>query len=257
MNRLRANSNPAPPALPAGRAGAFTLIELLLTIVIFAVVLAAINAVFFGAMRLRQKSADAAAKALPLELTLTTLRRDLAGIVKPGGTYAGILDSAANIQGLNEQNVGTEIFTTSGVFRDPQPWAEIQKVAYVLRDPTNRLGSVGRDLVRVVKRNLYPAVEEQPEEQRLLSEVNRVDFTFYDGTSWRTSWNSTNDLTTLPRAIRVEITLEPERLQGQEAQTARTVNSQFRPPIQLIVPIMIAAVTNQTATTEDSTGGAL
>lgn len=257
MNRPRANVNFASAHLPVGRSGAFTLIELLLTIVIFAVILASINAVFFGAMRLRQKSADAAARALPLELTLATLRRDLAGIVKPGGTYAGILDSAANIQGLNEQNVGTEIFTTSGVFRDPQPWAEIQKVAYVLRDPTNRLGTVGRDLVRVVKRNLAPAVEEQPEEQRLLSEVNRIDFSFFDGTSWRTSWNSTNDLTTLPRAIRVEITLEPERLQGQEAQTARTVNSQFRPPIQLVVPVMVAAVTNQSAGTEAPTGGAL
>ncbi len=257
MNRARTNVNSASAHLLVGRLGAFTLIELLLTIVIFAVILASINAVFFGAMRLRQKSADASVKALPLELTLSTLRRDLAGIVKPGGTYAGILDSAANIQGLNEQNVGTEIFTTSGVFRDPQPWAEIQKVAYVLRDPTNRLGTVGRDLVRVVKRNLAPAVEEQPEEQRLLSEVNRIDFSFYDGTSWRTSWNSTNDLTTLPRAIRVEITLEPERLQGAEAQTARTVNSQFRPPIQLVVPVMVATVTNQTASAEDPTGGAL
>ena len=257
MNRARANVNSASSSLPVGRAGAFTLIELLLTIVIFAVILASINAVFFGAMRLRQKSADASVKALPLELTLSTLRRDLAGIVKPGGTYAGILDSAANIQGLNEQNVGTEIFTTSGVFRDPQPWAEIQKVAYVLRDPTNRLGTVGRDLVRVVKRNLAPAAEEQPEEQRLLSEVNRIDFSFYDGTSWRTSWNSTNDLTTLPRAIRVEITLEAERLQGAEAQTPRTVNSQFRQPIQLVVPVMVAAVTNQTASAEDPTGGAL
>jgi len=257
VNRARTNVNSDSSSLSVGRSGAFTLIELLLTIVIFAVILASINAVFFGSMRLRQKSADAAAKALPLELTLATLRRDLAGIVKPGGTYAGILDSAANIQGLNEQNVGTEIFTTSGVFRDPQPWAEIQKVAYVLRDPTNRLGTVGRDLVRVVKRNLYPAVEEQPEEQRLLSEVNRIDFSFYDGTSWRTSWNSTNDLTTLPRAIRVEITLEPERLQGAEAQTARTVSSQFRPPIQLVVPVMVAAVTNQTTEVEDPTGGAL
>jgi general secretion pathway protein J len=230
--------------------GAFTLIELLLAIVIFSMILAAVNAVFFGAMKLRQKTADSATKAQPLELTLATLRRDLAGIVLPGTNFAGVLDSAAQIQGLTEQNVGTEIFTTSGVFRDNLPWAEIQKIAYVLRDPTNRLSSSGRDLVRIVKRNLLPAAEEQAEEQRLMSDVNRVDFSFYDGSSWRTSWNSTNELTTLPRAIKVEITLEPEPpAPGSRATTTS------RLPIQMVVPIMLASVTNSTAT--NSTGGVL
>jgi type II secretion system protein J len=229
---------------------AFTLIELLLAIVIFSMILAAVNAVFFGAMKLRQKTADSATKAQPLELTLATLRRDLAGIVLPGTNFAGVLDSAAQIQGLTEQNVGTEIFTTSGVFRDNLPWAEIQKIAYVLRDPTNRLSSSGRDLVRIVKRNLLPAAEEQAEEQRLMSDVNRVDFSFYDGSSWRTSWNSTNELTTLPRAIKVEITLESEPpAPGSRATTTS------RLPIQMVVPIMLASVTNSTAT--NSTGGVL
>ncbi len=240
---------PAPRSPLVSRA--FTLIELLLAIVIFSMILAAVNAVFFGAMKLRQKTADSATKAQPLELTLATLRRDLAGIVLPGTNFAGVLDSAAQIQGLTEQNVGTEIFTTSGVFRDNLPWAEIQKIAYVLRDPTNRVSSSGRDLVRIVKRNLLPAAEEQAEEQRLMSDVNRVDFSFYDGSSWRTSWNSTNELTTLPRAIKVEITLEPE----QPAPGSRAITTASRLPIQMDVPIMLASVTNSTAT--NSTGGVL
>lgn len=228
----------------------FTLIELLLAIVIFALILASVNAVFFGAMKLRQKTADSATKALPLELTLATLRRDLSGIVMPGGTFAGVLDSAAQIQGLTEQNVGPEIFTTSGAFRDPLPWAEIQRVAYVLRDSTNRTVSAGRDLVRIVKRNLLPAAEEQAEEQRLMSAVNRIDFSFYDGSSWRPSWNSTNELTTLPRAIKVELTVEPEPMPaGSRAAPTRSLL-----PIQMIVPIMVASVTNSTAATEE-TGG--
>jgi type II secretion system protein J len=229
---------------------AFTLIELLLAIVIFALILAAVNAVFFGAMKLRQKTADSAFKALPVELTLATLRRDLAGIVMPGGTFAGVLDSAATIQGLNEQNVGTEIFTTSGVFRDPQPWADIQRVAYVLRDPTNRLASVGRDLVRVVRRNLLPLAEEHAEEQRLMSDVSRIDFSFYDGSSWRTSWNSTNEATTLPRAIKVEITVEPDPEPAGQRNTQRLSLT----PIQLVVPIMVASVTNSTGTVEEDGG---
>jgi type II secretion system protein J len=232
------------PTTDLDSGSAFTLIELLLAIVIFAMVLAAVNAVFFGAMRLRQKTADSAAKALPVELTLALLRRDLAGIVMPGGTFAGALDSAATIQGITEQSVGPEIFTTSGVFRDALPWAEIQRVAYVLRDPTNRLASAGRDLVRVVRRNLQPALEESAEEQRLMSDVSRIEFSFYDGSSWRASWNSTNEATTLPKAIKVEITVEPElATEGARPTLARQ-------PIQLVVPIMVATVTNTTATAE-------
>ena len=240
----------SPAPLPSGH-GAFTLIELLLAIVIFALVLAAVNAVFFGAMRLRQKTADSAAKAMPVELASATLRRDLSGIVMPGGTYAGILDSAATIQGINGQEVGTEIYTTSGVFRDRSPWADIQKVAYVLRDATNRTASAGRDLVRVVKRNLGPVSEEQADEQRLMTGVGRLDLSFYDGTTWRTSWNSTNDATTLPKAIKVEIAMAPEPFApGVRQGPAQAVRS-----IQMIVPVMVASMTNSTGSTS-TTGGA-
>lgn len=242
---------PRSPASPPPRCRAFTLIEVLLAIVIFSLVLAAVNAVFFGAMRLRQKTADSAAKAMPVELALATLRRDLSGIVMPGGTYAGILDSAATIEGINEQSVGTEIHTTSGVFRDRSPWADIQKVAYVLRDATNRTASVGRDLVRVVKRNLGPVSDEQADEQRLMTGVDRLDLSFYDGTTWRTSWNSTNDATTLPKAIKVEITMAPEPFApGVRQGPAQAVRS-----IQMIVPVMVASVTNSTGSTS-TTGGA-
>ena len=244
-------ASPPLPRFPAPGHGAFTLIEVLLAIVIFALVLAAVNGVFFGAIRLRQKTADSAAKAMPVELALATLRRDLSGIVMPGGTYAGILDSVATIQGINQQDVGTEIYTTSGVFRDGSPWADIQKVAYVLRDTTQRTASAGRDLVRVVKRNLGPVLEEQADEQRLMTGVGRLDLSFYDGTTWRTSWNSTNDATTLPKAIKVEIAMAPEPLapgvrQGP-AQAVRT--------IQMIVPVMVASVTNSTGS-NSTTGGA-
>lgn len=230
-------------ALRVPPSSAFTLLELLLTITIFSIVLVAVNAVFFGALRLRQKTADAAAKSLPLEFALSLLRRDLTGLVLPGGTFAGSLDSAATVQGLNEQNVATEIFTTSGVLRDGLPWAEIQRVAYVLRQPTNRLTNLrGMDLVRVVKRNLLPISEDQVEEQRLLLGVNRIDLSFFDGTGWRTSWNSTNEVTSLPRAIRVELTMEPE---PEPTGSTRSSAMLQRPtPIQVVVPVTMASVTN-------------
>ncbi len=249
MSRFRSSGKfqEVSPKRPSG----FTLIELLLAMVIFAVVLAAINTVFFGTMRLWQKTADSAQRALPEQQTLATLRRDLDGIVVPGGTFAGALNSSATIEGINQQDVGTEIFTTSGGTRTAQPWGDIQRVAYVLRDSTNRTSATGRDLVRVVKRNLLPALDSDAEEQWMMSDVERIDFSFYDGANWRTSWNSTNEVTPLPKAIRVEITVaratpEPGRARASNISAA---------PLQLVVPVLVAASTNTTASA-GSTGGA-
>ncbi|MSU36720.1 MAG: prepilin-type N-terminal cleavage/methylation domain-containing protein [Pedosphaera sp.] len=229
----------------------FTLIELLLAMVIFAVVLAAINTVFLGAMRLWQKTADSSQRALPEQQTLASLRRDLAGIVVPGGTFAGALNTSATIDGINQQDVGTEIFTTSGTLRTTQPWADIQRVAYVLRDSTNRTSAAGQDLVRVVRRNPLPALEAEAEEHWMMSGVERIDFSFYDGSNWRTSWNSTNETTLLPKAIRVEITVAQEISgpgRGRNANTSLT-------SLQLLVPVLVAASTNTTASA-GSAGGA-
>ncbi len=236
------------PKRPSG----FTLIELLLAMVIFAMVLAAINAVFFGTMRLWQKTADSAQRAFPEQQTLATLRRDLDGIVVPGGAFAGALDSNATIEGINQQDVGTEIFTTSGNLRSTQPWGDIQRVAYVLRESTNRTSAAGRDLLRVVKRNLLPALDSEAEEQWLMSGVERIDFSFYDGSNWRTSWNSTNEVTPLPQAIRVEITVAQALPESGQARVPNVAAA----PLQLVVPVLVAASTNTTASAE-STGGAL
>ncbi|MGH7973578.1 MAG: PulJ/GspJ family protein, partial [Limisphaerales bacterium] len=56
---------------------AFTLIELILAIGIFAIVMVAINTAFFAALRLRQHSSEALEEALPLEHALSLLRQDL------------------------------------------------------------------------------------------------------------------------------------------------------------------------------------
>lgn len=230
------------------RAHGFTLLELLLAIAVFAVVLAAINGVFYGALRLRNRTNEAIERGLPVQQALAILRRDLAGLVLPGTGLAGALNSSAVIVGINQQEVGTEFFTTSGVPEGDTPWADLQKVAYVLRDPTNRTSFNGRDLVRVVRRNLLPSSFVEPAfEQRLLSDVERLEWSFYDGTSWRTYWDSTNETTLVPRAIRVEIAVA-EPLEDQPA--GRVLNPRTRTPIQLVMPVVVRPSTNTTSQAE-------
>src|SRR5207248_1409247 len=147
--------------LSSPRSG-FTLLELLIAMGIFAVVLTAINGVFFGAMRLQRASARTVEEAVPLQQALAILKRDLQGIVAPGGTMAGPLQpSSASIasasmlpqggaagNGMGQQG-STIFYTCTGALDETSPFGDIQKVAYYLKAPETRT-SPGKDLVRVV-----------------------------------------------------------------------------------------------------------
>ena len=140
-----------------------------------------------------------------------------------------------------------DFYTTTGLIDETSPWAEIQKVSYVLVDSTNR-AAAGRDLIRAITRNLLPAtLEEPPAQQWLMSGVQGLSFYYYDGTQWRDSWDSTvpdsvTGLTnTLPRAIKVQIQTAPEQ--------AGRAFSAMPAPIELVVPVVIQARTNKSQTT--------
>ncbi len=233
-----------------GQAGerAFTLIELLLAMVIFAVVLSAISGVFYSAMRLRTHTADAIEAAEPAHHALAILRRDLAGIVLPSGLIQSNLLIGASSGDGAAQDVDMAIYTSSGQLGDLVPWGEILKVSYALRPGTNGIFSVGKDLVRLVTRNHLPPLQDEPEEQRLLAGVQRIDFTFYNGTAWQNTWNSTNEDLVLPKAVKVQLTLADDPSRGPMGSAGRP----NRAPLELVVPILITASTNQTAST---TGG--
>jgi type II secretion system protein J len=219
----------------------FTLLEILIAVVVFSIVLAAINTVFFGALRLRNKAVESIEAGLPLQRALAVIHRDLANLVVPGGTLSGVLQTTSTtnlIAGLSSPS----FYSSTGVIDETSPWAEIQRISYLLVESTNRTG--GRELVRAVTRNLLPGTaEELPAEQWLMSGVDGIAFSYYDGTQWRDAWDSTTaDQTTgqtnnLPRAIKVQIQLASE----QGGRAAPTVA-----PIELVVPILVQARTNQT-----------
>ncbi len=247
-----------------GRRGArptlgFTLLEVLLAVSIFAMVLVAIHLVFYGAVRLRNQMVTEIEASLPLQQTCTLLHRDLANIVLPGTTLFGPLQSTANTSQQTGQmgqaplatqagdlpgQSSPEFYTTTATIDDNLPWGEVQRVSYFLADSTN--GTVGRDLIRSVTRNLLPtAVEEQPDEQWLMSGVESIFFYYYDGQQWADTWDSTTQSNQLPQAIKVDLRLASTNSFLGSGPSARA-------PVQLIVPILPRASTNAT----QSTGGA-
>ncbi len=236
---------------PHAGARGFTLIELLLAITISAVILAAVNAVLFGALRLRNRTARMLEDSVARQQALSILKRDLAGIVAPGGetNMAGALLYGGMNGVTDAAGTGMQLFTTSGIVTDYAYWGELQKVAYILREPTNNASqAIGRDLWRIVTRNLLPPLNETFDEQLLLSDVDRFEMTFFDGFTWRTSWGGTNETVPLPRAVRIDLVVaeaEPsERSRGMMGKRNLL-------PFQLIVPVMVTAATNTTDTATD------
>jgi type II secretion system protein J len=218
---------------------AFTLMELLIGVSAFAIVLAALNGVFYAALRLRNKTTESLDQTLPLEQALATIKQDLANLLPPG-TLAGQLQTTPttglSAMGLlaGAQATSPAFYTATGVIDETSPWAEVQRVTYFLAEPTNH--TRGLDLVRAVTRNLLAPIEEPPLYQRLAAGIDSLSFLFYDGADWIDSWDSTTADPKLPLAIKVQIGLTPQP------------TDRLRPlPIELVVPLEVQAGTNQTA----------
>ena len=224
---------------------AFTLLEMMIAVAVFAIVLAAINGVFWGALRLRNKTVESIDAALPAEQALAIIRNDLAHIVAPGGTFftqlqtsvpttnrtttSSMLPSAA-LQGINSPQ-----FTISNALVDDNTmWSDIQRVSYQLVSSIDAT-AVGSELHRIVTRNLLPAIQEDSEQRSILSGVESIYFSYFDGSQWQQTWNSTNSTLKLPRAIRVEINMAAEE-RGRMAP----------PPLNLVVPLIDAGTNDFT-----------
>ena len=112
------------------------------------------------------------------------------------------------------------------------PWADIQRVTYELKNSTTVSGQ--RDLYRSVTRNLLSVNTPDVADQLMLSGVESVKFSGYDGAQWVEVWDTSDPssiYTNLPLAVKVEIKL------------AGDSNAKLE-PIQLVVPIDAVARTN-------------
>ncbi len=224
---------------------AFTLIEMVLAIGVASIVLIAVNAALFAALRLRDTTADAVDAATPLDQAVTFIRRDLECVVTPTNGTTKVLSGdfrAGNVSSAGvPEPAAIEMFTATGALSANAPWADIQRVTYELKQPTER-NAVGKDLYRSVVRNLLSMTTPDVEDQLMLSGVQDIKFTCYDGTQWQDTWDTTGVTSTetnLPLAVRVDI-----QMAGNSSANAQ--------PIELVVPIDAQARTNAVLTT---TGG--
>jgi len=216
---------------------AFTLVEMILAIGVAALVLIAVNAVLFTALHLREVTTDVVDAATPVDQAFTFLRRDLQCVVTPTNGTSKFLSGSFRVgNGITSAGVSepaaAEIFTATGALSANAPWADIQRVTYELKNSTDT-SVPGKDLYRSVLRNLLATTTPVVDDQLMLSGVESVKFSCYDGTQWQEAWDTSNPTTAttnLPLAVRVEI-----QMAGADKTTE---------PIQLVVPIDSVARTN-------------
>lgn len=235
------NSAAAAPG-PAGRR-AFTLLEVLLALIVLSTVLVVVHSVFQGALALRNKTDEAFSDAIPLQHTLTVIKRDLANLTVPGGTLSGPLQTTPTTSSASSlahfgQQCGPTFYTASGALGEFDAWSEMRKVTYYLAPATNSIP--GYDLIRSVTRNLLPVAEEEYSDQTLMSGVNNLTFQFYNGSAWVEDWDSTAatssaESNSVPAGVRVQLTLINE--DGGIDQN----------PIEMVIPIAVQPGTNTTS----------
>ena len=215
-----------------GRRG-FTLLEVLIATLIFSLILAAMNITFYSAMHLQASTSALAESTIPLNHAVSVIKGDLGGILVTGGTLAGPVTGTAPGMGAGLSGQ-LQLYTTTGVLDDVQPWGDVQLISYYLQDMAGtQKGPGARCLVRAVTRNLLSTGNPDVWEQPLLRGVNSLEFSFYDGAVWTTSWDSTTQTAQVPRAIKVYIEFAADE-QGRPG----------RLPVEMVVPIVMQGPTN-------------
>ncbi len=250
MNRLPIDSH------KDGNSG-FTLIEVLVATVMFAIILAALNTVLWASMQLREKMDDQIKERKPQNYSLSIIKRDLLNIVPQNGVLNGSL--IGENQGAMSQRMDyLEFYSSTGIINDNNPWGDVQKIEYYLADykmdheiidPTQ-----GKTLVRVVTRNLLSTAVEIPEEQPLLNNILSLEFNYYDGEEWLQTWDSTTQDPPMPLAIHMRIEFEEELPDENKNNNFEIDNEQIIPPLETIIPIAAVAMAEEEESTEAEDG---
>lgn len=220
---------------------AFTLLELLVATAVGAVVLIVVQTTFFTALRLHTTTRDRVEEERVIERTLAIVRRDLAGLMLPGGVLSGelITDSfSSTATDTPGDRVSPDFYTNSGRIDGWTPFSDVQRVAYFLAASTS--GQPGADLVRAVSRNLLPVQEGESDNVVLLQGVAAVEVLFFDGTGWTEVWDS-SATSTLPSALKFSLVM-----------ASRSGAQQNPAPIELIVPVLATTTTSQTQAEEEA-----
>src|SRR3954453_16803010 len=91
---------------------AFTLMEVLIAIAVCAIVLVALNTVFYSSLRLHKNTLAGMDQAVPVENAFATIRRDLANMVAPNQTNYALQSTTISQPQFGQ--ITPDIYTATG-----------------------------------------------------------------------------------------------------------------------------------------------
>jgi len=197
-----------PDHRPRRNARAFTLIELVLSMAIAALLAASLHEAMATAWRAKRTSEAAIDQASAGTIAMDLICRDLAATpplpsseaiaTKLGGPFEGVHQAAGG--GDNDDLLFHTLVREEGA-ADDDPLADgMHIIEYLIRQD-----QTGPVLVRRVTRNILSPVDQVSVDEVLCRNVTGLSFRYYDGTDWQTDWDSTALGDVLPLAVQVTI----------------------------------------------------
>lgn len=231
----------------SGRSG-FTLIEIVFATMTFAIIMLAIQMTFSGAMKMRNRTETRMERENRILVGLTMVKKDLEGMILTGGAHTGEIFGESS--GSGSQSSGTiEFYTSTGTISDNLPWGDIQRIRYYLGDPVlsqfgfNTSTNLGQSLIRESLRNIAAEIEDNPVLTEVVDQVESLNFEFFDGVTWQTSWDSTTSDPAVPVAVRISLQLHRE---------SSTLENPMITTREILVPVFVIKPETEASETDDS-----
>lgn len=226
------------PAKPLGRSRGFTLIELLIALALSAIIAASLYSTLFIAYKARDSANNALLPAQAANVAMDLIRTDLEAAQPVRGTLSISFTGTPNLNGNGSDSAifystadapapqrgqggalgqgaspfargGSPLNQTQSLYGQPQVpigQGELKQVQLQVYQPA---GSSDNCLVRDVISNLLADVQPPPDEEVICRHVVAFNLTYFDGTDWYDTWDSTQQGNVIPYAVKVTLDVLP------------------------------------------------
>jgi general secretion pathway protein J len=188
-------------------AAGFTLLELLVAMALMDVIAVALYSSMHIAFRTKQNTLASLEPYRWVMPIFEFIRRDLTSAMNPNGILAGVF-VGENVPFINLQDADTLSFYSAAYQpKENEIASNVIHVQYGLETDTERDQIV---LKRFTTKNILTPTAIEPEQEVIARNMAGLDIQYYDGTAWLDTWDSSEQDSTLPWAVRVTISILDE-----------------------------------------------
>ncbi len=213
-----------------GSTRAFTLLELLVAISLMALIAGSLYSSLYIATKAHRSATTAVEPARTAALTLEFLRQDFDAALPPTGILAGAFEGTAGVGAGGSDAL--EFYSCANVPGERDTASDIRKVELSVELVK---GDDHPVLMRRLTANLLASNAPVLREQVLCRRVKSLKFTYFDGSVWQETWDSTGQGNVLPVAVQATLEFLVETQPADGAERTYRVSHVFGLPCALPV----------------------